>query len=77
MKTALITSIAAIVLTQAANAGGRAWFRDIGPGASPFVSSNSPTTSVKSQATTKHKAAPNRAAAKSKSRVADQRITKR
>jgi hypothetical protein len=76
MKTILITSIAAITLTQMANASGGAWFRDIGPGASPFVSSSSPT-SVRSQAATKQKTAAKRAVARSKPKLADQRITKR
>jgi hypothetical protein len=77
MKAILITSIAAVALTQAANAGGGAWFRDIGPGASPFVSSSSPTTSVKAQAVTKQKAAPKRAVSRSKPKPADQHITER
>ncbi len=75
MKTILITSIAAIALTQAVNARDWAWFQgDIGVGSSPFVSSSPPTTKV-AQTVIKQKAAPKRVVARSKARSADQRIT--
>jgi hypothetical protein len=77
MKAVIVTSIAAIALTQAANARGGLWFRDFGAGASPFVMSSSPTISVKAQATTKQKPASHRAIARSKSKSAEKRITAR
>ena len=78
MKTILITSIAAIALTHAAHAGDWTWFRgDIGIGASPFVSSSSPTKNVTTRVVTKPKAASNRSVAQSKSKSTGRRITAR
>jgi hypothetical protein len=78
MKTVLITLIAAIALTHAADARDWAWFRgDIGIGASPFVSSSSPTKNVTTQVATKKKPASNRAVVGRKSKSTGHRITAR
>jgi hypothetical protein len=78
MKVILITSIAAIALTHAANARDWAWSQgDIGVGSSPFVSSSSATNSATWQHVTKQKAVPKRAVARSKPKLTDRRVTAR